>query len=185
MDNACSRDGGPGGRVVDACVSYGHAKLDLRAGAGNKMTALHIAVENNNFELANALVKNGAAVSIPDSAGRCALGMVVGHAREVNVRRLMLLSSITKPPYWVPDDALSNCMECGSEFSFSRRRSHCRHCGRLVCKSCAPKKSKIEKLGEKKPVRVCNPCLDVLTNTFKVNDAGGGGFPTVETGGRR
>jgi len=175
----------PGKRLADACVASG-AQLDLQTRAGNKMTALHIAVENNNYELANAIVRNGGAVSIPDSAGRCALGMCVGHAREVNVRRSLLLSNVTKAPYWVPDDALSNCMECGSEFSFSRRRSHCRHCGRLVCRSCAPKKSKIIKLGEAKPVRVCNLCLDVLTNPTTITNVGAGGegggqngFPTA------
>jgi ankyrin repeat protein len=185
-------DDSPGARLANACVQA-NAQLNLQTRAGNKMTALHIAVENNNYEFANALVRNGAAVSIPDSGGRCALSMCVGHAREVDLRRSMLLSNVTRAPFWVPDEALSNCMECGSEFSFSKRRSHCRHCGRLVCKSCAPKKSKILKLGENKPVRVCNPCLDVSVNPTNVTDVGGvgvggssggqDGFPAA-TGGK-
>ena len=166
--------------IVDAGGS-----LDRKTGEGNHMTALHIALENSNFDLGNALVRHGAALSIPDTAGRCALSMCIGHAREVNLRKAMLLSCVTIAPYWVPDDALNNCMECGSEFSFSRRRHHCRHCGRLVCPSCSPKKCKIEKLGEKKNVRVCNPCLQVLNSPSVITDVGGngGGFPEV-TGGR-
>jgi hypothetical protein len=166
-------NGGVGNALANQ-LKQSSAQFDRKAGEGNQMTALHIAVENSNYGFANALVRNGAALSIPDTVGRCALSMVVGHAREVNMHRAVLLSCVTKAPFWVPDDALNNCMECGSEFSFSKRRHHCRHCGRLVCPSCSPKKSKIEKLGEMKNVRVCHPCLQVLNNPSMVAEVGGG-----------
>ena len=90
--------------------------------------------------------------------------MYIGNAKDVKERRHALLSNVTQKPYWVPDDALKSCMECGADFSFSRRRHHCRHCGRLVCPSCSPKKIPIPKLLESKAVRVCNLCLKAVVS---------------------
>ncbi len=174
---------GANGRTLAQGFAKAGADANLQTGAGNRMTALHIAVESGNDGLANALVRScGAHVSIPDAAGRCALALMMGHAREVNNRRYALLANITTKQYWVPDDALKNCMECGAEFSFSRRRHHCRHCGRLICPTCSPKKCTIEKLGETKKVRVCVLCFPVLTQGVGVNagfgrGGGAGGFP--------
>uniref|UniRef100_A0AAR2IUY7 FYVE zinc finger domain-containing protein n=1 Tax=Pygocentrus nattereri TaxID=42514 RepID=A0AAR2IUY7_PYGNA len=33
-------------------------------------------------------------------------------------------------PQWVPDSQAPACMKCGSRFSFTRRRHHCRACGK-------------------------------------------------------
>ena len=114
--------------------------------------------------LTKYIIRCGAAVSIPDSTGRSALVLYIGNAKEVNERRHALLSNVTQKPFWVPDDALKSCMECGADFSFSRRRHHCRHCGRLVCPSCSPKKIPIPKLLESKPVRVCSLCLKAVVS---------------------
>ena len=45
---------------------------------------------------------------------------------------------LTRAPVWVPDNAADACMECNAEFTFMRRRHHCRACGRLVCGVCSP-----------------------------------------------
>lgn len=34
-------------------------------------------------------------------------------------------------PQWVPDSQAPVCMKCGSRFSFTRRRHHCRACGKV------------------------------------------------------
>ncbi|CAN0364128.1 unnamed protein product [Pylaiella littoralis] len=39
---------------------------------------------------------------------------------------------------WVPDDEKEACMLCERKFTFVLRRHHCRRCGRLSCKFCAP-----------------------------------------------
>ncbi|GAB5036888.1 Hypothetical protein NocV09_05300010, partial [Nannochloropsis oceanica] len=38
---------------------------------------------------------------------------------------------------WVRDEAYEACMACASEFTLTRRRHHCRRCGRLVCHACS------------------------------------------------
>lgn len=34
-------------------------------------------------------------------------------------------------PQWVPDSQAPVCMKCGSRFSFTKRRHHCRACGKV------------------------------------------------------
>ena len=40
-------------------------------------------------------------------------------------------------PLFVPDDRVTKCMICETEFSFFTRRHHCRFCGKCVCNSCS------------------------------------------------
>ena len=41
-------------------------------------------------------------------------------------------------PRWQPDNEVSSCPICGTQFSLLWRRHHCRKCGRVVCASCSP-----------------------------------------------
>ncbi|KAL1374392.1 hypothetical protein pipiens_004927 [Culex pipiens pipiens] len=38
---------------------------------------------------------------------------------------------------WTPDKGVSNCKGCEKEFSITRRKHHCRHCGAIFCSSCS------------------------------------------------
>jgi len=40
---------------------------------------------------------------------------------------------------WQPDSAASVCNACRREFTFMRRRHHCRHCSQIFCDDCCPK----------------------------------------------
>jgi len=42
-------------------------------------------------------------------------------------------------PRWVPDSEVTKCAICENNFGFTIRRSHCRHCGRVVCNDCSGK----------------------------------------------
>ena len=41
-------------------------------------------------------------------------------------------------PRWQPDNEVSSCPICGTQFTLLWRRHHCRKCGRVVCASCSP-----------------------------------------------
>ena len=36
-----------------------------------------------------------------------------------------------KQPTWVPDSEAPNCMNCKVKFTFTKRRHHCRACGKV------------------------------------------------------
>lgn len=72
---------------------------------------------------------------------------------------------INQRPAWVPDDLISSCQLCKDEFTFFRRRHHCRHCGQIFCGQCSAQRHIIERLLYMKPVRVCNTCAVLLKPT--------------------
>lgn len=41
-------------------------------------------------------------------------------------------------PRWQPDNEVSACPICGTQFGLLYRRHHCRKCGRVVCANCSP-----------------------------------------------
>uniref|UniRef100_A0AAY4EB78 FYVE-type domain-containing protein n=1 Tax=Denticeps clupeoides TaxID=299321 RepID=A0AAY4EB78_9TELE len=63
-------------------------------------------------------------------------------------------------PSWVPDSEAPVCMNCGQKFTFTRRRHHCRACGKVYCAVCCSRKSRLKYL--EKEARVCVLCHDSL-----------------------
>jgi hypothetical protein len=47
------------------------------------------------------------------------------------------------PAIWIPDGKTDECMRCGKEFGWRRRRHHCRLCGRCVCHACSSRVSSL------------------------------------------
>ncbi|XP_067286947.1 zinc finger FYVE domain-containing protein 9 isoform X2 [Pseudorasbora parva] len=69
----------------------------------------------------------------------------------------------TTAPQWVPDSQAPACMKCGSKFSFTKRRHHCRACGKVFCVVCCDLRFKLTHLGGKEG-RVCVTCHSTLIN---------------------
>ena len=66
-------------------------------------------------------------------------------------------------PEWTPDRESPVCMECQDDFSFFKRRHHCRRCGRLCCSDCTEKKLAIPRMCFLDPVRHCDACAKVTS----------------------
>ncbi|KAI1465665.1 FYVE-domain-containing protein [Daldinia caldariorum] len=91
-------------------------------------------------------------------------------------------------PRWQPDNEVTFCPICRTQFSFFVRKHHCRKCGRVVCNACSPHRITIPHqyivrppgerafqrysflgdeggiadftvLGGGEQVRLCNPCV--------------------------
>ncbi|XP_051541056.1 zinc finger FYVE domain-containing protein 16 isoform X1 [Myxocyprinus asiaticus] len=62
----------------------------------------------------------------------------------------------SKQPPWVPDSEAPNCMNCGQKFTFTKRRHHCRACGKVYCAGCCNRKCRLKYL--EKEARVCVTC---------------------------
>ncbi|XP_068562494.1 zinc finger FYVE domain-containing protein 16 isoform X2 [Cebidichthys violaceus] len=65
-----------------------------------------------------------------------------------------------RQPSWVPDAEAPNCMNCYQRFTFTKRRHHCRACGKVYCAVCCNRKCKLKYL--EKEARVCVVCFDTI-----------------------
>lgn len=54
-------------------------------------------------------------------------------ARAVNWKREGGEELGSRQPAWVPDSEAPNCMNCYQRFTFTKRRHHCRACGKVCC----------------------------------------------------
>ncbi|EPX74078.1 1-phosphatidylinositol-3-phosphate 5-kinase Fab1 [Schizosaccharomyces octosporus yFS286] len=62
--------------------------------------------------------------------------------------------------FWMRDERTTKCSLCEAEFSFCRRKHHCRICGKIFCSKCLTKVSG-EIYDFPKEIKVCLPCASV------------------------
>ncbi|KAM9845229.1 zinc finger FYVE domain-containing protein 9 [Aulostomus maculatus] len=65
-------------------------------------------------------------------------------------------------PVWVPDSQAPVCMKCDVKFTFTKRRHHCRACGKVFCATCCSLKCRLAYM-DRKEARVCVTCHSALT----------------------
>eukprot|EP00118_Oscarella_pearsei_P004344 m.18415 g.18415 ORF g.18415 m.18415 type:complete len:1513 (+) comp27655_c0_seq3:29-4567(+) len=63
-------------------------------------------------------------------------------------------------PVWISDDSVTMCMGCMNHFTVTRRRHHCRGCGKVLCGKCSSVSCYLPY--RKKKMRVCVNCFDIL-----------------------
>ncbi|XP_074279102.1 protein FREE1 [Silene latifolia] len=66
--------------------------------------------------------------------------------------------------HWVPDEAVSKCTGCGSDFGAFNRRHHCRNCGDVFCDKCTQGRTPLTSEENAQPVRVCDRCMAEVTH---------------------
>ncbi|XP_044518917.1 zinc finger FYVE domain-containing protein 16 [Gracilinanus agilis] len=81
---------------------------------------------------------------VPSAEKACREGVVLGQ----------------KQPSWVPDSEAPNCMNCQVKFTFTKRRHHCRACGKVFCGVCCSRKCKLQYM--EKEARVCIVCYESI-----------------------
>ncbi|CAG0892800.1 unnamed protein product [Darwinula stevensoni] len=143
------------GAILDALLSsFRSYPIDQQDLGGN--TALLLAYMRGHVGICKTLVSAGAALATYNRDGMNIFNF------QLPTRSLLhrLLDSLTQEPPWVDSDS---CMECGSRFSITTRKHHCRHCGRVLCRKCSDKEVAILKFGLQKPVRICAVCYKTLT----------------------
>lgn len=77
------------------------------------------------------------------------------------------------PSTWIPDEQRQECCGCGSDFTFFRRRHHCRVCGDLFCDPCTADRYQDQ--------RVCRACFHGAVGSVTV----GGGDAVAADRSRR
>ncbi|XP_068646785.1 protein FREE1-like [Aristolochia californica] len=61
--------------------------------------------------------------------------------------------------HWVPDEVVTKCTACGTEFGAFLRKHHCRNCGDIFCDKCTYGRTALTADPNAQPVRVCDRCL--------------------------
>ncbi|NXO60454.1 ZFY16 protein, partial [Aramus guarauna] len=89
-----------------------------------------------------------------------------GNQTPENVESLKIPATLSwKQPLWVPDSEAPNCMKCQVKFTFTKRRHHCRACGKVFCGACCKRKCKLQYM--EKEARVCTGCYDDINKGKK------------------
>ncbi|KAM7392306.1 hypothetical protein PAMA_007426 [Pampus argenteus] len=81
-------------------------------------------------------------------------------ARSVNWKKEGVEELGSRQPAWLPDSEAPKCMNCSQRFTFTKRRHHCRACGKVYCAVCCNRKCKLKYLD--KEARVCVVCFDSI-----------------------
>ncbi|NWS49762.1 ZFY16 protein, partial [Probosciger aterrimus] len=89
-----------------------------------------------------------------------------GNQTSENVISLKVPAVLSwKQPLWVPDSEAPNCMNCQVKFTFTKRRHHCRACGKVFCGVCCKRKCKLQYM--EKEARVCTGCYNDINKGKK------------------
>ncbi|CAH9088337.1 unnamed protein product [Cuscuta epithymum] len=75
---------------------------------------------------------------------------------------------LVKPPneekdHWVPDESVTKCTNCRTDFNAFVRRHHCRNCGDIFCDKCTQGRIALTEDDNAQPVRVCDQCMAEVT----------------------
>ena len=62
-------------------------------------------------------------------------------------------------PVWIPDQRVTMCQSCSTEFSLVNRRHHCRACGKVICAPCSANKAPL-RYRQFESSRVCDACYE-------------------------
>ncbi|XVF35932.1 hypothetical protein REPUB_Repub19eG0014400 [Reevesia pubescens] len=75
----------------------------------------------------------------------------------------MIKPGIEEKDHWVPDEAVSKCTACATDFGAFVRRHHCRNCGDIFCDKCTHGRIALTADENAQPVRVCDRCMAEVT----------------------
>ncbi|RZC66740.1 hypothetical protein C5167_010444 [Papaver somniferum] len=65
--------------------------------------------------------------------------------------------------HWVPDEAVTKCTACGTDFNAFVRKHHCRNCGDIFCDKCTHGRIALTSEENAQQVRVCDRCMAEVT----------------------
>lgn len=159
-------ESGSGALAPDVCVKGARPKqlLDLSQGAaGQKQLNGVKEPERENQESGSVPAEaplSGTSANVGNNSGpEASSSEAGGNQTSENAESRRTPPALSwKQPLWVPDSEAPNCMNCQAKFTFTKRRHHCRACGKVFCGSCCKRKCKLQYM--EKEARVCTGCYD-------------------------
>ncbi|CAN8220688.1 unnamed protein product [Coccothraustes coccothraustes] len=160
-------ESGSGALASDICVKGARPKqlLDLSHGtAGQKQLNRANVLERENQECGSASPEaplSDSSVNVGNTDPGESSSEAGGSQTSESAEPPKAPAAVPwKQPLWVPDSEAPNCMSCQAKFTFTRRRHHCRACGKVFCGSCCKRKCKLQYM--EKEARVCTGCYDYI-----------------------
>ncbi|NXT60124.1 ZFY16 protein, partial [Chaetops frenatus] len=159
-------ESGSGALAFDVCINGARPKqlFDLSQGAaGQKQLNRTNEPERENQESGSVTPEallSDTSVNVGNNSdpGESSSEAVENQASESAESHKTPPALSWKQPLWVPDSEAPNCMNCQAKFTFTKRRHHCRACGKVFCGSCCKRKCKLQYM--EKEARVCTGCYD-------------------------
>lgn len=156
-------------RVCNACHTQHHGKTDKKTQNKEKTTKESssnvdshktvLVTEKTNVDSKQRQknvesTETNVTARYVGEAMQSAIGLVSG---AISYPKGVIVES-ARPVYWVPDDKITVCYNCKSEFGSQDSKHHCRACGRGFCDKCSTHQLPVPSRGWDYPVRVCNSC---------------------------
>ncbi|NXU07524.1 ZFY16 protein, partial [Buphagus erythrorhynchus] len=134
-------ESGSGALASDVCVKGARPKqlLDLSQGAAGQEQLNRVnEPERENQESGSVTAEaplSGTSVNAGNNSGPGASSSEAGgNQTSENAESRKTPPALSwKQPLWVPDSEAPNCMNCQAKFTFTKRRHHCRACGKVSC----------------------------------------------------
>ncbi|NWH41290.1 ZFY16 protein, partial [Chloropsis hardwickii] len=171
-DSEVEAESGSGALAPGACFKGAKPKqlLDLSQGAAGQkqLNKTNVLERDNQESVSSEAPLSDSSVNVGDNSdpGESSSGAGGNQRSEGAESRKSAAALPWKQPLWVPDSEAPNCMNCQAKFTFTKRRHHCRACGKVFCGSCCKRKCKLQYM--EKEARVCTGCYDDINKGKEV-----------------
>ncbi|XP_029716975.1 rab GTPase-binding effector protein 1 isoform X1 [Aedes albopictus] len=138
-----------------------------RADADNKrqiselrMQTIELQATNEKLDKHNVDLKNKMSVLQEDLANNEAVQKDFVKLSQSLQMQLEKIRSADTQVRWQDEDDIDQCANCRKEFTVTRRKQHCRHCGTIYCQTCLTKT--VPTGPNRRQARVCDVCHTLL-----------------------
>uniref|UniRef100_A0A182N0K2 FYVE-type domain-containing protein n=1 Tax=Anopheles dirus TaxID=7168 RepID=A0A182N0K2_9DIPT len=125
-----------------------------------RMQIIELHACNERLERQNGDLRSKMAVLQEDLANNEAVQKDFVKLSQSLQMQLEKIRSADTQVRWQDDDDVDQCPNCKKEFTVTRRKQHCRHCGTIYCQPCLSKS--VPSGPNRKPARVCDVCHTLL-----------------------
>ncbi|KAI3776497.1 hypothetical protein L1987_46282 [Smallanthus sonchifolius] len=163
--------------TITRCEAYDSSTLAFWSKSSVDIEPRRIRLQSNSYTTNTLLdIVTAATIQVKEMGGRSRPVDAVKVTEQSTEKKKGLgdWMNIIKPAneekdHWVPDEAVTKCTGCGSDFSAFNRKHHCRNCGDVFCDKCTRGRTALTSEENAPQVRVCDRCM--LEVTHRLNSA--------------
>ncbi|XP_023525208.1 protein FREE1-like [Cucurbita pepo subsp. pepo] len=158
--------------TITRCEVYDSSTLAFWSKSSVDIEPRRIRLQSNKYTTNTLLdTVTAATVQFKEMGGRSRPSESVKAPEQPAEKKKGLVDWVTlmKPgneekDHWVPDEAVTKCTACGTDFGAFVRRHHCRNCGDIFCDKCTQGRTALTTEENAPPVRVCDRCMAEVTH---------------------